>query len=835
MAQIVVYGDDAVQIQPRPYYKIEGKFALADEWRLIPYAVPVECTLSIMPAIDQATGYIDYGRIKREDKAEFVNSKPRNLKDLYIKISAGYEGYDWFPIWTGIITETSFAVAGDKQVLNGRQSFTARGLGHLLEREPMNYSYWDKASDFNVTDPQALRRYYALLSPVFNPTSGGGVIVGNRTADNQQREGDSGTSSALYSFSNAEGSVKWRASDIVFYVAKMQGFQIDQTNRAQPELPDITFTGGLAAQVLEEITPTIDTARHNRWSILNEVIRRERGINGRLVWDGGSVAEIRIGSEVAKEIKVGDVTIPANTRQQRASLTAARYLSDLNLREANDTDPAVIVVSGAPIRVTFTAERKRLPLKAAWRPEDEDKYVLAGQLGNTGLIGGNPGWSSMSTAAKADVADTIRRNNPEFRNVYRRFGLDMSTTDRQPFVLSDTTNDPLIDYSLNFTSAGAPDPTAFKARRYPVSTVIPNISTDGTFYPTDQTRQGPRKVVTRFLRQTGILASYDYSQGDAPVYIGTEFDRPEALPPRVFAYVNATVSGQTIPRWYDITKRTDDTIPTANLSVSDDGLFFTLDSPNSPHAFANALPLVTQFTPGENGQSPSKFQPVEILDFRATLAIETPYSASVAFSNADRPKGPVVQINVPDAELWWIPQGTIVGIDDSNTFVRVSKEGGIFTRDDRPLLRTILALAVSYYATPRASFSFSFAGIGGTPSPGDMITDFSSAVGVALPANAVVDSVTFSFGANGFATRCTGAPAALDFVRLASSFTPSTGMAQGTPSGTSAARGGGGARGGGVGRIEGLPVSFAEGSPGTTTGATSGTAVWEIARLVYVA
>jgi hypothetical protein len=147
-------------------------------------------------------------------------------------------------------------------------------------------------------------------------------------------------------------------------------------------------------------------------------------------------------------------------------------------------------------------------------------------------------------------------------------------------------------------------------------------------------------------------------------------------------------------------------------------------------------------------------------------------------------------------------------------------------------LRTILALAVSYYATPRASFSFSFAGLGGTPSPGDMITDFSAAVGVTMPANAVVDSVTFSFG-DRFSTRCTGTPASLDFVRIASSFTPSTGMAQGTPSGTSAARGGGSSSRGGVGRIEGLPVSFAEGSPGTTTGATSGTAVWEIARLVY--
>lgn len=85
------------------------------------------------------------------------------------------------------------------------------------------------------------------------------------------------------------------------------------------------------------------------------------------------------------------------------------------------------------------------------------------------------------------------------------------------------------------------------------------------------------------------------------------------------------------------------------------------------------------------------------LDVVATVAIETDTRVSVTKRLSDGAN--TLTIDVPWAELWLVIPGTITNFDADG---EPEMSPGEITRDDRPQLRAIAALAAAWYGTPRA-------------------------------------------------------------------------------------------------------------------------------------
>ncbi len=116
-------------------------------------------------------------------------------------------------------------------------------------------------------------------------------------------------------------------------------------------------------------------------------------------------------------------------------------------------------------------------------------------------------------------------------------------------------------------------------------------------------------------------------------------------------------------------------------------------------------------------------------DLLATIAVETDEHLQVVVErDGDVPDFPrELLIDVPDAELWYAPQNTVVGLSPSGELQRIVAEhpphtGPAILRSDAAQLRIVAQLALQWYGRPRAAVSMTRRELTALAAPGTLIT-----------------------------------------------------------------------------------------------------------------
>jgi hypothetical protein len=210
----------------------------------------------------------------------------------------------------------------------------------------------------------------------------------------------------------------------------------------------------------------------------------------------------------------------------------------------------------------------------------------------------------------------------------------------------------------------------------------------------------------------------------------------------VFALVpDITDNGTVISRYYDMsTGGNGNSWPTANLSIGADGLNVTVAVSGINHVLG-----LNHFLPGTNA-NPSKIDPnIDWTELLITVAIRHPDPVAIQEVIGNTTNGQAIVIYVDGAELWWVAPATVLGVSGHGRLYREENPTGSFTRDDRPWLRAVMALAMGWYSKRRTACTVSIAGIGRVPAVQSMVQNIENAIGVPLVANSLVSEVIYDF------------------------------------------------------------------------------------------
>jgi hypothetical protein len=659
------------------------------------------------------------------------------------------------------------SVLGREPVLSGRQEFSAMGLEYVLGRDGVESSWWAREG--------VARESFAAAQ--FNELGAGGRLRGNRSA-----VGPAGGGPPVFAHNSG---VLWTALDILRYVLHWH---------LPAGAPSIRISG--QTELLERMTPVMGLNGESVLGIVTALIDRRRGLNARLVWDGGDEAELRVATEASAPVAFADLTLEANPQVLDLDLAGGDLRESTVVRLSEENRYGRVVVRGQPLRTTFSASVREGTLAAGWLEESQQRYNGAGVS--------TPGYTELPEATQAALSDMTRQTNPFLRAVYTKFRLAPGFEWELP---ARDVEDPVLEFAAG---------TVLLERdivELPRTVLLPRWTDDGLL--DSETLQAVPERITRFARQTSLVRGWDYV-ADPPVFRGDPGEQGEVEPPMCWAFGPETVAGgNVVARYYDASQGGHEEWPTGNVAVSDDELAVYLQGQPIAHVFAG-----DDFQPGTNAQ-PSQF--LSVADWRDhifTVAVESDPVEMRAEVPGGIP-GKTLVVHLDDCAVWWIAPGTVVAVEEvTGRLRRIWQERGVLTRDDRGWMRAVMALTLGWYGRRRAGLEVVMAGIGGTPEPQAMIRRVDAAIGRGIEVNSLVTRVVYDFERN--ATSMTADYAELDAAGLANRLRS---RALGAGGGGASVVAGVSSTGGGVigGRVENLPVRFAKSSGGFGGGGGGGT------------
>lgn len=259
------------------------------------------------------------------------------------------------------------------------------------------------------------------------------------------------------------------------------------------------------------------------------------------------------------------------------------------------------------------------------------------------------GWSAAEQTAY-DAATDEARSTDKYRHVYTRF------------VVPD-------DYDF-------------------LANVNPTVELDGTV---DTLDVAPMRVWGRkLLRQLPLVKP---ATRDGGALIESEFREPFAV------MKHPAPAGAVDPQYLMIDRLEAIGLPSANVRMLDHGLGVEILPPFN-HAFA-----LNNFS-GDSQNLPA----VDYTTLEVTVAMETDehlrYVSQIAGSSEpDR----ILYIDIPDAQLWIIKDGTITDIANDGSLIEQS--GNAVLRTDVARLKSIAALAKAWYSVQRGVLSYDYEGV----------------------------------------------------------------------------------------------------------------------------
>jgi len=642
----------------------------ATSWRIAPYLVPLSHVDAVAPGYSNARVRFDYGMLKRADRGAFVIERPSALKDWRVRIRTAEVGSGAITQWAGVLRAEEYAPMGRDVAPSGTQVLVALGPEFNLDRAPLASSWWE--------DEATARRIN--MSPRFNVYSSGGVVVGNRS--------DSKVGSS-YVF--VRGGERWNAIQMLEYVL------------ARAPIPG-GFTWELTGdlETLANWHPVLDTQGKSAWQVVQALIDRRRGMGVRCEWYGvGSTVRVRLFSTSDISFVAEGFNLKANERQVDLDVETGSLLEDAQVQVDGLPQVGLVIVRGAPLKVTFSLTEVDDTLEAGWSSQRETEYKDAG----TNILG----YSAASVISQGAVSDVIRTTRQEFAQVYQRFKIP---DDFDWELDARTFQEPYTDWEFS---------TVLPATRdveLPSVKLLPEIDVEGNLLTSTSQPKVPRW--RRIERHCGLFKGIDYGAGAEPDAVD------EVMPPLVFLLGSAEEGNRIIQRYYEGSRPGHSSW--ASVQVRPDDTEAALWITATPaHLIASA-----DFIPGTNA-NPTVASPVS--NWRkmiATVQMETNRHIDVMRRipgtgvPGEDSEGLVIEIE--NAELWWVAPGTVVGVREDGTLVRVQESQGMITRDDRAWLRAVAALAEAWHSRARALVRVRQMSIGGLPAPGVMVRRLSRTV-----------------------------------------------------------------------------------------------------------
>lgn len=595
-------------------------------------------------------------------------------------------------------------------VRQGVQTLNAIGLEWLLDRQYVSRSWWFDPTEATV---ETVRVGYA-----FNQVAG--KLSPNKSYEQQFTP--TFQYANIFQFQEDESGIpleSWSSQDIVNYLLAFH------MGRDQDDIMAMRWIMRDPENVIRTTDyPVVESNNIRIWQILNQVISRQRGIgfyirvsNDSLAGSISADVELIPFSLTPDDIILtnedgtsSDNRLPANTNKKRIDLTQDRTCGAVNVvNDAFSQFDAVEVIGAKAVHV-FTMREGLYDnsiscyFRADW---EHELWVLYSGGGQT-----EPNFPPEDEIAARQRWTSEYRHRPEFKDVYRRYAIEVIG---RPVVVTSWTGE----------------------------TVFPDYD-DPVANPGDVKRKVPLRDI---LIQTYIPLYGGFS------YLNKEAERQndyistlEFMPPKAFARLSVpedlggssgSSSAGPLYRWVDtqslnisrdVEGEDEDKNYHCSISVRATGRpgTFELDVSGQPqHVLAAGYPFQSWDQPigNINTASDEAGDP----EFLVTVAVEADYHCRVLYFgiDADAPSDAYSLLRTrtifagDEYRLDFICKDTVFGVENGEL---LQTEEAYLIRDDRWRLKQIAEIAYLWYGSTRRSLQFKSQFLTNALELGDMVT-----------------------------------------------------------------------------------------------------------------
>lgn len=669
--------------EQRYYISVYLKSAWGDEWVKRNDIEPVDCTLTIAPSLGAARFKIRYGSGIWENLSSLVDgTNAVSYGRQYIRITGADDstGTNEAVWWSGVIPAEELRLLGaTARGARADQIIQAYSLDYLLD------SRLDKAWVRPVGGGLATQIDHL---PVFNRKIRAGGVQGNRSTN--KFEFNNGN---YYTYVFAADAELWSNFQIIEYLLLHYQLPLGLGG------PRFGFTcTSEVADALKQMVGMFDFNSVTLRQALNILINRKRGFFWTLYIDMDDNTYLMVQSLLDEDLTVGNIVLPAHRSNDRVTLDLWHDSRFADMKVVKDSSQVFdkIVVRGARIKTCCTFAVVEDSLEVGWTTDEETAYKDAAK--NT------TGYGSLTTTEQEVLNDKFRTAD-RFDRVFTTF---------------------VVPANWNWISSE--DPEDPEIPKYPVS---PKFSP----YTGEFSVDGEGALIAgahwnsdhRFLPLLPFKTGFDYSSA-SPVDKNPAGSEPELR--KMFAL------GQDL----------------------DDAKHVYLDKKEP--AAASVRPLTGQmgvavkFRPQHylaannfSGAEPSRIDDVlaeDGCDYESlvvTAMIETDQYLQLYKILSQTETMRTIEIIIPEAELWYVVPETVVDVTDDGSFVYFGCTDPLL-RDDRDMLRTVLAAATAWYGKQRHKLTITIQNLAAPVHIGQMIDD------VAITeegSGSVVSSITFNF------------------------------------------------------------------------------------------
>lgn len=415
MSEVVDYTQSDVPV-PTPKYTVFHKAAWADDWEEAP-------TVDLLKITDGAgqVAHIELafsaGKMLREEATEYATEEPLDwhgqfvMVEWYAQDDTGAPTEEVLERWIGK------AMLEDQEVLGADvdgvgavdQKILVRGLEHLLDEVIVTGS-WIASAKLDGTsgeddDPVAVHVDTPMTfnaprnGPVpWDRNSSAAVVSdwykpGATELTTVPQNHDDGSGPSVFD-EVGDDTLTWKIGDILDYLVCFYSPEIAEDVRFRTATIEPTMSAPgdgddtLGTALYEMVAPPMRFEGHTLLRCLNALLRPERGLGWRLMYDddtrdGSKGPIIHVFSIQATAVTVDATSFPAASNPVTLVLTDRRDGSWQTRRDAAD-EFGKIVVRGEELLTCFSISKADGSLAKGWTSQEETAYASPPDAGSEG-------------------------------------------------------------------------------------------------------------------------------------------------------------------------------------------------------------------------------------------------------------------------------------------------------------------------------------------------------------------------------------------------------------------------------------------------------------------
>jgi len=654
--------DDTVDVRDVVRPVVYTKKLWSDDWERRDYLHPASVMDCLEPAMPTAQFRFHYGEIKREDKGWWMFPKRQQLLGHYVQVRAAAHGAPERNGAPGLIRLWTGVIPTQTDAIHE---------GGSGEQGITAYGLSYLLDRVRISTGHVWQNGEVLTiegCPTFNERHWRGPsVLGNRSTDKQGMS---------YVFSS-EGE-RWTATEIIEYLMRRHA------------------ADGLTWNLIGE-TDMLDASKGvygldgmTVRQALNVLIDRRRGLSWSVeIWEvlGLEWPMVRVHSRFEQDLAQGELQIAANKAKVNVHLNDSEHPErtiDINgaelIKDAGEQYDH-IVVRGDPVKSCFTVTHGHGTLEAGWDTADdglEDAYRVA-------------------KGSDASPEDNDRyRQTDKFARVFQSYRLPPDFNW-------------LVGLGAKYPNV---EPTYAASPQVIPGTVL-----------TDQVHES-WNAYGRLCPRLPLYEGWNYAE-NPPASENPEGSEPEFMRPFAILYDEDAEKSVLA---HNLQSSTQD--GSCHVRMSSRELGVVVSARPLAHLLAKDHWEAGYPDPPPHAGSPSNVRPKFDWQYMyVTVCAELdqrPYQEQAVLDGDEFEATRTLTIDVPEAELWLINTGTIVGVDADGEALAYCGHGEIgdgicVLRDDTAVLQSVLLAARAWYGTRRRAVHYTRQRIALEHAPGTMI------------------------------------------------------------------------------------------------------------------